>query len=91
MSDGPRTIPNKIDTVLADVIKIWTETNPEACRQLEKWNKKLDNFLFKSKNEQSKILKKMPKSVFLKLNQLHIEKQVNLLRQTGMLPKRDTI
>jgi hypothetical protein len=91
MSDGPRTIPNRIDNVLAQVIKIWTETNPEACRNLEKYNKKYDNFLFKTKNEQLNYSNSMPKRCEKSDKEGFIQKQVDLLRETGMLPKRDTV
>lgn len=85
-----RELPPSLDIVLGEMINIWKKTNPEAIRELYKWNEKADNFLLVSRDEQLEIIKKRREMFHVKLNRGQIiENQVDELKKHGMLPNKE--
>jgi hypothetical protein len=81
-----RTVPKNLSTIMGMVVKTWTKTNPEAIRNLFKWNQIHANFLFKNPEDQKTYMEKNKLGDFKKDKETHVNKQIDLLRSNGMLP-----
>jgi hypothetical protein len=81
-----RTFPTQLGGIIGNLVKHWTTTNPEAVRRIFAWHTKHENFLFKTRTEQIAYLKKHNLAGKIMDKSTHIEKQINLLKQTGKLP-----